>query len=1130
MCDLLWSDPDERPGWGISPRGAGYTFGQDVAEEFNRKNGLNLIARAHQLVMENVVTIFSAPNYCYRCGNQAAILEIDEHMEYLLYVNVAFTFILFSQQFDPAPRKEFIFLLEREIDKVEKFYAKKVEDIERRMLFIKQGLMAPSFNELAARLQTACLDVSTSDQPNSDGNQDGILPSVDPDSLLLEHVEECRIWIMKLMRFAEMNLEGFRKALKKYDKAHGNNTNLLNSYFDSRVRTNAFGQYKYAHERLNATLKGFTGDLLERFDGQQDDLVVHRGRLVLKEVRRIWDDIYKLEVRTILERDDSEKLMEISEKLHLGVRFGSPKLPESVVTAAPEKTLLLLEREHFLLLKLLLDGICTHQSFTCLTLLLNSGLDIPHIEKQMNMSLVYKVISVLPPAGSAELHQKANRMIELLLSKDATLLWTDARGRNSFHCLAMRGFHESLPILLKARNETNYIQFDNDGCTPLFYAIQSGDAYVAEALMDICDQSSHPYVLVAPSVSGIESGEHRSVEPLILACKLGHLELVKMMIGRKMNLDVTDSDGEGALHHCAKRNYDDLMEALLASGANPESREKYKQWTPLFFAASGGCINCIDLLVKHGAERNVIDYEGWSPFEHAMLRGHISLALSIKPSAASNPIPVFPGAETVNSPLEYGHVYLGEETRLRLHIGHRNGPRSLKPSVEILDRPVMGPLGLQLRIYSSNPALGGEVMLDLPIREDSDATSFVLSCGAHTYFSPWDELRFDLIEGSDTSVEVVGRGSMILRLFVKEDGRPESNGSKQYVVPVVDKIRSELMALVSVEVLIACPFSYPQRSGLQQSKIYWKSLASKVIGHRGLGANTGVSHPQIGENTVLSFVMAASLGAEYVEFVLYHDFIVSETGLDVPVGSLSLQQFLDLKKRAHYGARMPFGTDLRYSSVDDSAAHSRSNRSASLSGLDIADRTLLSKRIIETPFSTLKEAFKKVPAGTGFNIEIKYPTPDEFVDSGLQFIFEINEYCDEILKVVFEESLERPVIFSSFHPDICLLMSLKQPNYPVFFLTESGMSQLPSEPRANSLQQALRFAASAHLLGIVSHSTPLVEAPKLIQLVKQNGLLLFTYGPKNNDVDAVRLQTAFGVDAVIVDSVARIRKGLSQPT
>lgn len=100
MCDLLWSDPDDRCGWGISPRGAGYTFGQDISEQFNHNNGLTLIARAHQLVMEgynwchekNVVTIFSAPNYCYRCGNQAAIMEIDEHLEY--------TFL----QFDPAPR------------------------------------------------------------------------------------------------------------------------------------------------------------------------------------------------------------------------------------------------------------------------------------------------------------------------------------------------------------------------------------------------------------------------------------------------------------------------------------------------------------------------------------------------------------------------------------------------------------------------------------------------------------------------------------------------------------------------------------------------------------------------------------------------------------------------------------------------------------------------------------------------------------------------------------------------------------------------------------------------------------------------------------------------------------------
>ena len=176
MCDLLWSDPDDRGGWGISPRGAGYTYGQvcvrwrvawvgggvwawagvgarsrgrmcvccvfgrvrdasprrpssrrapplrfsraraaphtatnhhhppnhhtpdnntppqlytqDVSEQFNHANGLRFIVRAHQLVSEGylwqhdgaVVTVFSAPNYCYRCGNKAAIIDVDDAM------------------------------------------------------------------------------------------------------------------------------------------------------------------------------------------------------------------------------------------------------------------------------------------------------------------------------------------------------------------------------------------------------------------------------------------------------------------------------------------------------------------------------------------------------------------------------------------------------------------------------------------------------------------------------------------------------------------------------------------------------------------------------------------------------------------------------------------------------------------------------------------------------------------------------------------------------------------------------------------------------------------------------------------------------------------------------------------
>lgn len=81
LCDLLWSDPEkEVDQWGENDRGVSFTFGPSIVEKFLQQHDLDLICRAHQVVEDGyeffaqrqLVTVFSAPNYCGTCNNKCA--------------------------------------------------------------------------------------------------------------------------------------------------------------------------------------------------------------------------------------------------------------------------------------------------------------------------------------------------------------------------------------------------------------------------------------------------------------------------------------------------------------------------------------------------------------------------------------------------------------------------------------------------------------------------------------------------------------------------------------------------------------------------------------------------------------------------------------------------------------------------------------------------------------------------------------------------------------------------------------------------------------------------------------------------------------------------------------------------
>ncbi|ETO18431.1 hypothetical protein RFI_18832 [Reticulomyxa filosa] len=161
---------------------------------------------------------------------------------------------------------------------------------------------------------------------------------------------------------------------------------------------------------------------------------------------------------------------------------------------------------------------------------------------------------------------------------------------------------------------------------------------------------------------------------------------------------------------------------------------------------------------------------------------------------------------------------------------------------------------------------------------------------------------------------------------------------------------------------------------------------------------------------------------------------------------------------------------------------------------------------LQDDYCTLEEAFHQVPSSVGFNIEIKYPNYDECVEDDLSVV-DINEYLDKILQVIFDCVGNRKIMFSSFHPDICVLLMAKQPQYPY------------SDPRTSSLNNAVQFARKNDLFGIVSSAVPFVAAPHLINFIHKSELLVLTYGDSNNDIQSVDAQRRHGIDGLIADHV-----------
>lgn len=130
----------------------------------------------------------------------------------------------------------------------------------------------------------------------------------------------------------------------------------------------------------------------------------------------------------------------------------------------------------------------------------------------------------------------------------------------------------------------------------------------------------------------------------------------------------------------------------------------------------------------------------------------------------------------------------------------------------------------------------------------------------------------------------------------------------------------------------------------------------------------------------------------------------------------------------------------------------------------------------------------------------EYPRLHEADSAGIASIaIEMNTFIDAILDRVHRFGKKRNIILSSFTPDVCILLSMKQRAYPVLFITNAGKVPMTDmEVRAASLQIAVQFANRWKLAGVVFACETLLLCPRLVRFVKNKGLLCASYGVLNN--------------------------------
>ncbi|KAI1727358.1 glycerophosphoryl diester phosphodiesterase family domain-containing protein [Ditylenchus destructor] len=325
---------------------------------------------------------------------------------------------------------------------------------------------------------------------------------------------------------------------------------------------------------------------------------------------------------------------------------------------------------------------------------------------------------------------------------------------------------------------------------------------------------------------------------------------------------------------------------------------------------------------------------------------------------------------------------------------------------------------------------------------------------------------------------------------------------------------------------------HPKQNMRASYSKHWKKRTTLEVGHRGMG-NSYTKCAVARENTLHSLNSAAKNGADLVEFdvhltkdkvaIVYHDFHVMVSVAKQRNGSASVDFYQlavkDLKlaqlqllhlDHVHHQNSTPKCTD------SDSGGESTPTPGLHkvTAGHDETEE--------HRPFPTLVEAFNNVSEEVGFNVEVKYPMVTVDGQNECENYFERNEFLDIILADILNNAGQRRIVFSSFDPDICTMIALKQNKYPVLFLCVGHDTKHLTfvDERTSTSMTAVKFIAGFGLLGVNFNSEDVLRDPAPILKAQEYGLITFVWGDELIEKKNVEyFKKTLLVDGVIYDRI-----------